>query len=182
MAGRTNDAGDVDHLSGGVMRRDTTPVPGPDSLPPVHVARSATFQLPTSLAATLPLFSPEGERAWVPGWDPEYLHPRSGATTPGTIFRTRHNGEEILWLILRYDLDLGCAEYARITPGSRMGTVRIQAKPVDPDHTTVTVTYELTGLTEAGNRALEGMTAQAFAAMIANWQRAIISSLSSTAT
>jgi uncharacterized protein YmfQ (DUF2313 family) len=63
-----------------------------------------------------------------------------------------------------------------------MGTVRIQAEPVDPGHTSVTVTYELTGLTEAGNRLLEAMTPQAYAAMIANWERAIINSLSQTTT
>ena len=27
------------------------------------------------LSVVFPLFSPEGERLWVPEWDPELLHP-----------------------------------------------------------------------------------------------------------
>lgn len=28
-----------------------------------------------SIEEVFPLFSPGGERLWVPGWDPEVLHP-----------------------------------------------------------------------------------------------------------
>jgi hypothetical protein len=36
----------------------------------MHVVRSGRFELPLAPAEALPHFSPEGERRWVPGWEP----------------------------------------------------------------------------------------------------------------
>lgn len=136
----------------------------------VHVERSGTFELPAPPALVLPLFSPEGERAGAPGWEPEYLHPKGGGLKPGLVFRTVAGGEQTLWLLLRFDARDNVAEYVRIVPESRLGTVTVRCTPGTPGATAVTVTYRLTALSAAGNQALELFTEQAFARLLAEWR------------
>lgn len=140
---------------------------------PLHVERRGEFSLPLPLAHVFPLFSPEGERAWVEGWDPQYLHPAHPSNAPGTVFRTKHDGEETLWLVVAYDPHRATAEYGRFTPGSRLGTVQVQCAEEGPTRTRVTVTYSLTGLTLAGNAALTHLTERSYSAMLRGWQAAI---------
>jgi hypothetical protein len=143
--------------------------------PVTHVARTGTFRLPMAPAAAFPYFSPEGERAWAPGWAPEYLHPADGTPAPGLVFRTRAGGEETLWLLLRYDMAALETEYVRVVPGSRMGTVSVRCVPAggSAPAADVHVTYRLTALSEAGRRTLERLTPAAYAAMLEEWRAAI---------
>jgi len=143
---------------------------------PVHVERTGTFRVEQPLARAFPLFSPEGERRWVAGWDPRYLHPHDvPSATPGTVFQTFHNGEETEWLVLRYSEADGVAQYVRITPGSRMGLVTVRATEL-VGGTDVEVTYRLTSLSDAGTRTLEAMTEESYAAMLGEWERLIAAS------
>jgi hypothetical protein len=92
----------------------------------------------------------------------------------GTVFRTRHHGEETLWLVLQYDPLTGVAAYGRFTPGSRLGTVQVRCEAVDASHTHVTVTYALTALSPAGNDVLAALTPDSYAAMLAEWKDTIV--------
>ena len=118
-------------------------------------------------------FTPDGERLWVPGFDPEYLHPLSGEQGPGAIFTTTHGGESTLWMVLRFSQDEGVAEYARVTPGSRRGIVRVALEATGPASSRARVSYDLTGLSEAGNGVLASMTEAAYVEMLADWQHRI---------
>ncbi len=139
----------------------------------MHVERTGSFSLTVEPDFALPLFSPEGERAWVAGWDPEPLHAPDGSLAcSGAAFRTAAGGEETLWLTLRFDRAARVAEYARITPGSRLGTVRVEIQPT-PDGARVTVTYALTALSPAGAAELEKLTPAAYEQMLADWQSKI---------
>ncbi len=129
-----------------------------DDFTPLHVERTGAFRVNQPLAQAFALFSPEGERRWVAGWDPRYLHPRGvPSDAAGTVFQTHHNNEETEWLVLRYSAADGIAEYVRITPGSRMGLVTVRAAERD-GATDVEVTYRLTSLSAAGTRTLEALT------------------------
>ena len=135
---------------------------------PTHIERSGTVRVAAPLQDAFFFFTPDGERRWVPGWSPEYLHPRDGLQSAGAVFRTSAGGEETLWLIAGLDPDAGVAEYVRITPGSRMGTVSIRAEAVTSSSTLVHVTYRLTALAPVGNRVLEAFDA-GFDAMMGEW-------------
>jgi hypothetical protein len=140
---------------------------------PVHVERTGAFRVNRPLAQAFPLFSPEGERRWVKDWVPRYLHPRDvPSDAAGTVFQTNHNNEETHWMVLRYSPAEGVAEYARITPGSRIGVVTVHATERNGG-TDVEVTYKLTSLSEAGTRALQAMTEASYAAMLQDWERLI---------
>lgn len=146
-----------------------------------HVRRSGSFVLPLRPDEAFTFFSPEGERAWVPGWTPEYLHPNEGTPVPGLVFRTRAGGEATLWLVLRYDSEALQAEYVRVVPESRIGTVAVCCRGIPGDRTRVEVTYAITSLSEAGNRALESFTERAYAEMMADWRDRITALLSDSA-
>jgi hypothetical protein len=148
----------------------------PTRFKPHHVERTGEITVPLPIGHLFPLFSPEGERAWVAGWDPDYLHPPHPSNAPGTIFRTTHQGEETLWLVLRYDPGTTTAEYARFTPASRLGTVRVQCREEAPGVTRVSVTYALTALTPAGNTMLDALTPPHYTAMLRDWREAILRS------
>jgi hypothetical protein len=143
---------------------------------PLHVDRSGDFTLPLPLGHVFPLFSPEGERAWVPGWDPDYLHPDHPSNAPGTLFRTTHNGEETLWLVLTYSPTEATARYSRFSPASRVGTVQVHCQEEGPGRTRVTISYSLTAITPAGNTILAALTPAKYAAMLLDWRAAIIAS------
>jgi hypothetical protein len=140
-----------------------------------HVELSGCLRVSAPLAQALVFFTPEGERRWVPGWDPEYLHPLDGACAAGLVFRTRHGGELTLWLVSRCDPEAGAIDYVRITPDSRIGTVSVRCALSDGG-TATTVSYRLTALSPAGEAALDAF-AGAFAPMLASWERSIAACL-----
>ena len=153
-------------------RQDAT---GGDALTPSRrsIRRTGTVDVACAPAHAFVYFTPDGERLWVPGFDPEYLHPFSGEQGPGAIFTTTHGGEDTLWMVLRFSPDEGVAEYARVTPGSRRGTVRVSLTASGHESTRATVFYDLTALSAAGDAVLAAMTESAFAAMLADWQERI---------
>ena len=143
----------------------------------VRVMRSGVLHVAVPLAHAFPFFTPDGERLWVPDWDPEYLHPQSGEQGPGAIFETRHNHEHTLWLVLRLSPEDGVAEFARITPGSRRGTVRVALSADGPSATRAFVAYDLTAVSDAGDDALRAFTPEAFKVMLAEWEARIARAL-----
>ena len=141
-----------------------------------HIEMSGRVRVAAPVAKALMFFTPEGERRWVPGWQPEYLHPRDGALDIGLAFRTHHHGELTLWLVSRCDRAAGTIEYVRLTPDSRMGTVSIRCVATDAGDTETTVTYRLTALSAAGEATLNAF-AGGFESMLASWEASIAACL-----
>ncbi|MEU6541224.1 SRPBCC family protein [Streptomyces sp. NPDC047000] len=127
------------------------------------------------------LFTPRGEEDWAPGWAPRF--PAAAAidqiddTAPGTVFETHAEGCTTTWMVV--DRVPGRSiRYARVVPHRNAGTVTValdSAENPSPG-SRVTVTYELTALTDAGRRHLEEF-ASGYAAYLRSWQDAIGASL-----
>lgn len=145
---------------------------------PLHISRKGVLTVDLAPADALELFTPEGERRWVDDWQPEYLYRAGGGDEIDTVFRTRHGGEETLWIVLDHDREEGTAAYSRLTPGSRLGTVTVSVDGIDERSCWVEVCYEMTGLSPAGNAVLRALNAKAFQAMLDDWQQRIAASLS----
>lgn len=137
------------------------------------MSHCGTLTVMAPAATTLELFTPEGERRWVPDWSPDYLFRAGGGDEIDTVFRTEHDGEETYWIVLEHDLEEHDAAYARITPGSRLGTVTVDVEPIDETSCWVEVCYELTAMSAAGNDALRRFDVKAFRAMLDEWERRI---------
>jgi hypothetical protein len=141
-----------------------------DSFRALHISRKGTLTVELGFEETLDLFTPEGERRWIEDWRPEYLFRAGGGDEIDTVFRTRHGGEETLWIVLDHDREECSAAYSRITPGSRLGTVTVSVEGIDEGSCWVEVCYEMTGLSPAGNAVLKALDARAFRAMLDDWE------------
>lgn len=112
-------------------------------------------------------FTPEGERAWAPGWDPHYPDgpPGGDGAQPGVVFTTRHGAAETIWVVL--ERDGARVRYARVTPAVWAGTVEVRVRDGQAE-----VTYELTALSDDGAERLEHFAAR-YEHEIGGWEAAI---------
>ena len=138
----------------------------------VRQQASGSFDLPVATGEAMWLFTPEGERQWVPGWDPQYPA-GNPEETPGTVFVTSSEGVETIWVILALDRAEHAVTYARVTPGRHAGTVTVGCAEERPGHCTVTVRYDLTALPGAAADALDAYRPERFAEMIGAWEEAV---------
>lgn len=109
-----------------------------------HLTGTLHVALPPAEAFVL--FTPRGEIAWAPGWEPRFAQPTDDDAAPGTVFETGAHGAHTIWMVLHRDPGRSIT-YARVTPGSRTGVVRVSLRPDGEGGSDVTVTYELTALT-----------------------------------
>jgi hypothetical protein len=124
------------------------------------MTHSHTLRVPLPPERALHLFTPVGERAWAPGWDPVFpAGERGDGATPGTVFLTGAS----TWVVV--DREPGRVRYARVTPGVRAGTVEVRLRP-DGDETLADVTYVTTALND-----------EPFDPELAHWEPAIRAAL-----
>lgn len=118
-----------------------------------------------------PLFTALGELLWVPGWQPEFVHPGSGELELDQVWLTRTGEEVTHWLVTALDREERKVEYGRITPGSRLGKVIVEVAPA-AEGSVARVRYVMTGLTPAGNAVLEELES-GYPAMMEKWAELI---------
>ena len=144
---------------------------------PAHATRVATIHLHAPPERDVPLYTPAGERLWVPGWVPRYLWPADGAAQIGMVFLTEHEGRESTWMVADFDPGRR-AVYTRVTAGLSAVRVEVRCAP-DGEGTTATIRYYYVGLTAAGNASIEQMTEARYREWMEDWEAAINTYLSS---
>ena len=138
---------------------------------PAFAEFAGEFTLELPVAEAFELFSPLGEKLWVPGWSAELLHPTGVEWERGLIFRTRdHNGEAV-WIVTALDRDAYEAEYHRVEPHRSVARIRVRCRPRDPLHSIAAVSYAFVGLSDEGNAAVAEMTPDAYAERMKQWER-----------
>jgi len=139
---------------------------------------SGHFELPVCAADAIDFFTPEGERRWVPGWNPTY--PTGVASEdPGTVFVTNHAGIETVWVIAEIDRTRHTSSYARITAGHHAGVVRVSCDDQTDGRCVVTVAYDMTALAPSHPEILDAYADDSFAAMMNEWATGITAALTS---
>lgn len=137
-----------------------------------RVAHSGTVRVDAAPEQAFQLFTPPGEKLWVEGWDPVVLSGGDGRDK-GAVFVTTHHQEQTIWVVIDYQPESLHARYARVAPASRAGTVEVLVRSDGQGGAEVDVTYELTALSETGNRDLADFDADSFSNMITEWEQAI---------
>ena len=138
-------------------------------------SQERSFRVNAPCALAFALFTPLGERAWAPGWEPELL---SGEEDRGSVFRTRAHGVETLWIITDYRPNEGRVSYARLKQGSNFGLVDVECRDAGGG-SEVTVRYTLTGVTPEGEAWVREFLDDAhYDAFIREWQDSIDKALS----
>ena len=136
---------------------------------PHTIACAAELTVDRPRTGALALFTPEGERAWAPGWDPAFPVPQR-TEGPGAVFVTTHGEDTTTWVMV--DQDERWVRYARFTPGATAGTVAVTVLGAEPTRTRLRVSYDLTALSSDGARWLETF-AEDFNGYITHWEAAI---------
>jgi hypothetical protein len=139
---------------------------------------SGGFSISAPVDAAFELFSPSGEKLWVPGWNPELLHPPTVNWARGLIFRTQEEQGEAIWVVTILDRDRHKVEYWRVEPSRYVATVRVHCQARDLARTDARVTYTFVGLSDGGNREISAMSDTAFEEKMKRWQEWIDAHLS----
>lgn len=80
-----------------------------------RVRLTGTIPVPLPPKDAFTLFTPTGERAWAPGWNPQFPSPVTDDTEPGTVFQTDHASRRSTWTVTRHD-PATTIQYATTTP------------------------------------------------------------------
>lgn len=116
------------------------------------------------------LFTPMGEKDWSPGWNPVFIWPLSGDLSLETVFLTRSEGRETLWVVSRLDLERHLVEYLRVTPGFHTARVMVKCRPSGEHSTLAEIGYDYTALSTGGMEFLSSLSGAAFNKMIKEWE------------
>lgn len=130
---------------------------------------TATIVLNGAIDDVFPLFSPEGEREWVNGWNPEVLRPADHAWTEGMIFRTIADGCDEIWAVAEMSAAAHRVVYFRIEPNRLVARVEVSCRAFDATRTQATIQYSYTGLSSAGNASIEEWTDAAYRSKMDDW-------------
>lgn len=140
-----------------------------------QIVREGSFALDTTADKVLPLFTPEGERAWVDAWDPKPVYPaqKGVAFQANAVFRLNHNGEQSIWTIVEANLREHVAEYVYVIEGERLSRVRVQIEPLRGSRCRVHVRYVHTAVSEQGLHFIATVTEEAYAQKMKDWRRMV---------
>lgn len=142
------------------------------------VSHKETFRMDQPVEILFPLFSAEGEKLWVPGWDYTNIS-GSDSMHEDFIFLTKHQDHastdaDTIWLVKSYDPDLNFVQYYKVDPGQKVGLITVQCVQVDSAITDVTVTYEYTALSESGKKFLRKFNSDHFKEFIDEWKTLLL--------
>jgi hypothetical protein len=121
------------------------------------------------------LFTPEGERGWSYGWDPQYPGGAGDDTVPGTVFTIDHGPVPLTWVVALCDPPRE-VRYTRVAPDDHAALVTVAFNPDGEDGTIAAVSYALTPLSPAAEQRAETFAAE-FTVMMADWEHAIATHL-----
>ncbi len=139
-----------------------------------QVSRTGSFELPCVADTAFPLFSPEGERDWVKGWDPTPVFPGRIEFARDTVFREGSAGEEAVWTIVDANWQTHRAEYVRLAPHSHTARIVVNIEPLAGERSRVVVSYTVTAFGEHASSLVAAFSEEAYAAKMRDWQQRIV--------
>ena len=134
---------------------------------PHRVRRHGRLTLHGTLDDVVPLFTAEGERRWVEGWQPWFPLP-GHVHERGEVWTTTAASRTTIWVTVERRVD--GALFARVTSEVSAGLVEVSCSPGLDGTTDVDVSYDLTALSQEGRDAIAHLR-DGFGAMLATWQR-----------
>ena len=161
-----------------------------------RIKHQTSFEVNQPAEVLFPLFSAEGEKYWVPGWDYENImgstdlhedyifltanhhspkHDGHGHHGAGHHGLKQHEASKMIWLVKRYEPDNYHVQFYRVEPGDKVGIVTVQCKPILENLTEVEVAYEYIGLSKKGDDFVAGDTAEAHEEFISHWPKLLVS-------
>ncbi len=141
------------------------------------IKHTADFQISQPIEVLFPLFSAEGEKLWVPGWDYENVM-GSNALHEDYIFLTKnhdHASTDAIWLTKQYRSDSYFVQFYKVEPEDKVGIITVQCRKIADFQTQVEVSYEYIGLSNKGDEFIEKFTSSEYKKFISEWESLLVS-------
>jgi len=138
-----------------------------------RVKHSEDFQINQPVEILFPLFSAEGEKHWVPGWDYKNVM-GSNELHEDYIFVTEdhdHASSDAIWLVKKYEPHFHYVEFYKVEPEVKVGIITVKCNSISGSKTRVRVTYEYIALSEKGNEFIVSFTNEKYKAFIGKWKQ-----------
>ena len=145
---------------------------------------TAGFDIDQPAADLFPLFSPEGEKLWVPSWDYENVM-GTAELAEDYVFLTEshdHVSGKAIWLVKRYDPAAWFIQLYRIEPEDKVGIVTVQCFSRGAASTHVQVSYEYIALSDKGRHFIQNFGEEAYADFIGEWRDLLLAYFESMGT
>ena len=137
------------------------------------ITHTKAFKMNVPIADIFPLFSPEGEKHWVPGWDYENV---MGTTelSDDYVFLTKthdHGTSDAIWVVKKYDPKLHFVQFYKIEPGEKIGVVTVKCTELEASKTMIRVTYKYLALSKGGEEFITVFNESTYEEFIDEWQK-----------
>src|SRR5210317_427334 len=92
------------------------------------IEHTASFEIAQPVEDLFPLFSPEGEKLWVPGWDYENIMGTADLAEDYVFLTESHDhvSGKAIWLVKKYEPEAWLVQFYRIEPEDKVGVVTVQ--------------------------------------------------------
>lgn len=138
-----------------------------------RVKHTEVFQIGQPVDVLFPLFSPEGEKSWVPGWDYKNIM-GSNELHEDYIFTTAkhdHAAGDSVWLVKRYQPESHYVEFYKVEAESKVGIITVKCQALSGTKTSVSVSYEYIALNDSGDDFITSFTFEKYSEFIGEWKR-----------
>jgi hypothetical protein len=140
------------------------------------IKHTASFEISQSIDTLFPLFSPEGEKLWVPGWDYENIMSTTNLHED-YVFLTKnhdHASTDAIWLVKKYEPESYRVQFYKVEPEDKIGIITVQCAELNNSRTKVQVTYQYIGLSEKGNEFVAKFSTSEYENFIAEWKSLLV--------
>ena len=139
----------------------------------VHVERTGVVGMALPAAQAFPLFNAEGERRWVAGWNPRFVHPVAPGAGEGVVFQTDKKGVgTATWVQTRHEPATGAASFVYVIPDHHAAMVDIAVSADGEGRSRASVRYRMTSLSADADDFVRAF-GEAFEDFMAHWAEAI---------
>jgi hypothetical protein len=137
------------------------------------IIHTKAFKMNVPIADLFPLFSPEGERQWVPGWDYENVM-GNAELSEDYVFLTKtqdHGTTDAIWIVKRYDPKSHFVQFYKIQPEDKIGIITVRCEKLESTTTNIRVTYKYFALSRSGEEFISEFNESAYEEFICEWQK-----------
>lgn len=143
----------------------------------LNIKHTASFQITQPIDILFPLFSAEGEKLWVPGWDYENIM-GSNELHEDYVFLTKshdHASTNAIWVVKKYDPENYYIQFYKVESEDKIGVIEVNCTQLNEATTKVQVTYEYIGLSDKGNQFIKEFTSSEYKSFISEWEKLLMS-------
>ena len=136
-----------------------------------QITRDGEFELPCAADTAYPLFSPEGEKHWVPGWSAKPVFPvNKMPLETETVFMTDEPHGPAMWMIAAADKRTRRTEYVAFEPKTHCGHITVRVEVIAAERCRVHARYTITAFGEHKKEFMQAFNQEAFGERMLRWK------------